>query len=140
MERIKAFFLQYYSELTALFVFIVYLTTLAPSVVNIDSGELATVQITLGIAHPTGYPLFTMLGYLWQIIPLPFTAIFKANLLAAVFTSLAIWIFTKSAYLMLSNIPLQKPKNISKKKRRVLSKKWFTRNRSILRKDYITKI
>ena len=118
MERIKAFYLKYYSELIALFVFIVYLTTLAPSVVNIDSGELATVQITLGIAHPTGYPLFTMLGYLWQIIPLPFTAIFKANLLAAVFTSLAIWIFTKSTYLMLSNIPLQKPKNISKKKKK----------------------
>lgn len=118
MERIKAFYLKYYSGLTALFVFIVYLTTIAPSVVNIDSGELATVQITLGIAHPTGYPLFTMLGYLWQLIPLPFTAIFKANLLAAVFTSLAIWIFTKSAYLMLSNIPLQQQKNISKKKKK----------------------
>ena len=49
---------------------IVYGFTLAPSVVHIDSGELAAVQSTLGIAHPTGYPLFTILGYLFLRIPL----------------------------------------------------------------------
>ena len=42
--------------------FIIYLFTLAPSVVQIDSGELAALQITLGIAHPTGYPLFTIIA------------------------------------------------------------------------------
>jgi hypothetical protein len=51
------FLKKYYYILTGAFVFIVYLTTLAPSVVKIDSGELAAVQSTLGIAHPTGYPL-----------------------------------------------------------------------------------
>ena len=54
---------KYFYLLTAFFVFVVYLFTIAPSVVQIDSGELAAVQITLGIAHPTGYPLFTIIGY-----------------------------------------------------------------------------
>jgi hypothetical protein len=46
----------------------VYLSTLAPSISDAngtgDSGELASTAYTLGIAHPTGYPLYTMLGFL----------------------------------------------------------------------------
>jgi hypothetical protein len=45
---------KYFYVLTGFIVFIIYLFTLAPSVVQIDSGELAAVQGTLGIAHPTG--------------------------------------------------------------------------------------
>ena len=39
-----------------------YLPTLARHVGFIDRGELAAVAATLGIAHPTGYPTFTLLG------------------------------------------------------------------------------
>ena len=49
----KGFLRKYFAELTGLVVFAVYLITLAPSVVQIDSCELAAVQSTLGIAHPT---------------------------------------------------------------------------------------
>lgn len=80
----------------AVFSFIVYLLTLAPTVVKIDSGELAAVQYNLGIAHPTGYPIFTIAGYLFQKIPLPFTAIFKSNLLSAIFCSVSVLFFIKS--------------------------------------------
>ena len=79
------FIKKYYYLVTAFFVFIVYLFTLAPSVVQIDSGELAAVQATLGIAHPTGYPLFTMIGYIFSLIPLPFTKIFQLNILASIY-------------------------------------------------------
>ena len=75
----KEFFRKYYSLITVLFVAEGYLFTIAPGVVQIDSGELATVQATLGIAHPTGYPLFTLIGYLFLKLPLPFTKIFQAN-------------------------------------------------------------
>ena len=135
MEKLKSFCKKYFAGITAFFVFIIYLTTLAPTVVNIDSGELATVQITLGIAHPTGYPLFTILGYLWQLIPLPFTAIYKANLLAAVFTSSAIWVFVKSTYLMLTNIPVPKVKNLNKKKQKPVQLK--SENENIISKSLI---
>ncbi len=81
-----------------------YLTTLAPTVVKIDSGELATVQSTLGIAHPTGYPLFTIAGYIFSLIPLPFTEIYKLNLLAAIWCATGISIFVYTAKFVLDNI------------------------------------
>ena len=42
----------------------VYLLTLAPTVALGDSPELAIAAHRLGIAHPTGYPLYTLLGHL----------------------------------------------------------------------------
>ena len=46
---------------------ILYLATLAPSITLAngasDSGELASAAYTLGIAHPTGYPLYTLAGF-----------------------------------------------------------------------------
>src|SRR5205814_10264196 len=39
----------------------VYLVTLSPTVNFIDSGEIITVGATAGIAHPPGYPLYTLL-------------------------------------------------------------------------------
>ena len=77
-----------------LLVFFIYLITLAPTVIQIDSGELAAVQATLGIAHPTGYPLFTMAGFLFQLIPLPVTTILKLNLLSALWSALAVTVFS----------------------------------------------
>ncbi len=97
------FLKKYYAVLLSLTVFTVYLFTLAPSVVEIDSGELATVQATLGIAHPTGYPLFTMLGYLFSLIPLPFSKIYQLNLLAAIWCSLAAGLFAYTSKMVLDN-------------------------------------
>lgn len=45
-----------------------YLLTLCPTLSFIDSGELAAVCTTLGIAHPTGYPLYTLLGRLFSFL------------------------------------------------------------------------
>lgn len=86
-------FRKYYPYITGLVVFIIYLFTLAPSVVEIDAGELATVICTLGIAHPTGYPLFSILGYIFTHIPLPVSQIYKANLFAAFNCSAAVVVF-----------------------------------------------
>jgi hypothetical protein len=94
---------RYYQALTSLFVFIVYLFTLAPTVVEIDSGELAAVQALSGIAHPTGYPLFTMAGYLLLKVLFPFRAIYAANLLAALWCALGLYFFMKSAAFVLDN-------------------------------------
>jgi hypothetical protein len=100
MEYIK----RYYASLTAFVVFLVYLTTLAPSVLQIDTGELASAQALLGIAHPTGYPLFTMLGYLFTLLPLPLTTILKLNLFACIAASLGIYFFIKTVAFILINI------------------------------------
>jgi hypothetical protein len=98
------FLKKYYAVITGLLVFIVYITTLAPSVVEIDSGELAAVQCTLGIAHPTGYPLFTILGYLFHLLPLPFSKIYQLNLLTSIWCSLGVGLFVYTSKLVLDNI------------------------------------
>lgn len=95
---------KYFSVILSVCVFIIYLFTLAPSVVQIDSGELAAVQATLGIAHPTGYPLFTIVGYLFSLIPLPFTKIYQLNLLAAIYCSAAVGIFSHTAKYLIDNL------------------------------------
>lgn len=95
---------KYFSVILSVCVFIIYLFTLAPSVVQIDSGELAAVQATLGIAHPTGYPLFTIAGYLFSLLPLPFTKIYQLNLLAAIYCSAAAGIFSYTAKYLLDNL------------------------------------
>ncbi|HEX5315198.1 MAG TPA: DUF2723 domain-containing protein, partial [Candidatus Kapabacteria bacterium] len=60
--------------------FVIYLQTLAPSVDFIDAGELATVCTTLGIAHPTGYPLFTLVGWVFAHLPIGSTVIYRLNI------------------------------------------------------------
>jgi len=50
--------------------FAVYLLTLSPTVGLIDSGEISAGVYRLHILHPTGYPLYTMLGRLVSIVPL----------------------------------------------------------------------
>jgi len=50
-------------------VFLVYFFTSAPGLGLIDSGELTTAAYTLGIAHPSGYPLYTLVGHLFSYFP-----------------------------------------------------------------------
>ena len=68
--------------IAALGIFLVYLRTLAPSIVGGDTGELITVACKLGVAHPPGYPLFTMLAKLFTFIPFG-TIAWRVNLLSA---------------------------------------------------------
>jgi len=78
--------------------FTVYFFTFSRSLFFTDSGELASVSSTLGIAHPTGYPLYTIISYLWLKIPLPFDHITQLNLLSSIFCGLSATIL----YLILS--------------------------------------
>lgn len=68
-------------------IFLVYLVSLCPTLYLIDSGELATVSYTLGVAHPTGYPLYTLISFFFS--RLPGSPIFNLNLLSALFSSVA---------------------------------------------------
>lgn len=83
--------------------FIVYLLTLAPTVWFIDSGELAAVASTLGIAHPTGYPLFTIIGYIFSKLPVSGSEIYKLNMMSAFFCTLGIFMFFQFMNFLLSS-------------------------------------
>lgn len=122
---------KYFSAFTSIIVFIIYLFTLAPSVIQIDSGELATVQYTLGIAHPTGYPLFTMLGFLFLQIPLGIRKITQANLLAAIWSAFAIYFFIKMLIVLLINVEEKKNNIVSKKKQKTVAAIKFNEDQKI---------
>jgi hypothetical protein len=87
---------------------IVYIITANPDLAYTDSGELAGVCVTLGISHPTGYPLFTILGHLWSLQPLPITKIYSLNLFASVLTALSAWVFFHLIYEVLKGLHFRK--------------------------------
>ncbi|MEI7905064.1 MAG: DUF2723 domain-containing protein, partial [Candidatus Firestonebacteria bacterium] len=60
--------------------------TICPTVYVGDSGEMITASYFLGIPHPPGYPLYTMLGKLLTFIPVG-TIAFRVNLLASLFSA-----------------------------------------------------
>lgn len=47
-----------------------YVWTAAPSVTLLDSGEFILAAQHFGVPHPTGYPLWTILAWLFQLLPL----------------------------------------------------------------------
>jgi hypothetical protein len=72
--------------------FILYAATAAPSVATVfdDSLEFHVVLPSLGIAHPSGYPFYTLLGKLATlVVPLRDPA-GRANLLSALVAAIAV--------------------------------------------------
>ena len=66
----------------------VYVLTLAPGLLRADSGELQTLAVTLGYAHPTGYPVYLLLAKLSTAIPFGDVA-YRVNLLSAIMGAVA---------------------------------------------------
>lgn len=67
-----------------------YLWTLAPDVVDADGGEFQFAAWNFGFVHPTGYPLFLILGGAFQhLVPIGNPA-FRLNLFNAIIAALAV--------------------------------------------------
>jgi len=79
--------------------------TLAPGLYFIDTGELAAVCVKLGIAHPTGYPLFTLLGNLFSKIPAG-DYIYSLNIMCAFISSVTSLVFFNMMYFILTSMNL----------------------------------
>ncbi len=77
-----------------------YALTLSPTVawMNLgeDSGDLLAASATLGIPHPTGYPLFVLLGRLATFLPLG-TIAFRINLVAALAAAASVYFLARLA-------------------------------------------
>jgi len=69
---------------------VLYALTLAPTVLSGDGGEFQFVPYLLGVAHPTGYPLYTLLGWIWsRLLPIGDVA-YRMNLFSAFWAALAV--------------------------------------------------
>ena len=117
-------FEKYAPLVTSLFTFIVYLFTMSRGVMPIDAGELAASQYTLGISHPSGYPLFNLVGFLWSQLPIG-SVIFRLNLLCAIWVALANFFMVKTAFLILKHsfIPAPAAKSAGNKKNQEIAVK-----------------
>jgi hypothetical protein len=73
--------------------FALYVNTLAPSLLLADAAEFQLACYTLGIAHPTGYPLYLMLGWLWSHLVRVGDAAYRINLLSAACSASTVALF-----------------------------------------------
>lgn len=71
---------------------VVYALTLAPTVQGFDSAELTVGAATLGLVHPTGYPLYMLIGHAAAQLPWGETG-FQLNLLSAVLGTASVGLF-----------------------------------------------
>ena len=88
LEKIFSFFI-------FLITFILYQLAIYPAITNGDSGELISASYTLGISHPSGYPLYLILLKLFISI-LPFNEAISGNIFSSFFASLSIFLLYKN--------------------------------------------
>ena len=86
----------------------IYFRTMLPSTGFWDTGEAQTVPPTLSIFHPTGFPTYEILGWLWTRLPMGEVA-WRMNLLSAVCVALAGGFVTLSA----GHLILQRSRTLS---------------------------
>jgi len=69
---------------------VVYLWTAAPNVTLLDSGEFIAAAHHFGVPHPTAYPVWTFLAWVFQLI-VPFgNAAWKINIFSGVTGAMAV--------------------------------------------------
>ena len=76
---------------------LLYWHTLAPGLLPADSGEFQLVAATLGVAHPPGFPFYTLLGHLFTRL-LGLTPAYGLNLFAALTSSLTLYLVYLTAF------------------------------------------
>lgn len=80
----------YLTTTAFLITFSVYALTASRSIPGGDATELATAACQLGVAHPPGYPLFTILTHIIIKLLRPFTAVaHAANLASCLYGAIA---------------------------------------------------
>ncbi|MCX6040092.1 MAG: DUF2723 domain-containing protein, partial [Caldilinea sp.] len=98
--------------LLGLLVFLLYLRTTAPSLVALfdDTLEFQLVLPTFGIAHPTGYPLYTLVGGLWSHLLLAGNWAWRVNLFSAAAAAAAAAVLSMAAMTLLRAEGLRGPR------------------------------
>lgn len=82
----------------------VYVVTLAPGLTfanyGTDGGDLIAAARTMGIPHPSGYPTYTLLAWLFTQIPIGVIA-YRVNLFSAVCAAMSVGLFFRTAQRLL---------------------------------------
>ena len=70
--------------------FLVYFSTMAPTVSFWDCGEFIATSYRLGVPHPPGAPLFLILGRFFSLLPIPGDIAYRMNMISVITSALAI--------------------------------------------------
>lgn len=88
-----------------LFLFLIFIKGVSSSTYAGDSGDVILASWFGGVAHPPGYPLNTMIGWVFTHLPFTGTVAFKANLMAAFLQALTgVFIFQIARILTKKNL------------------------------------
>jgi hypothetical protein len=82
--------------------FLLYFFTLVPAVLPADSGEFQLVAWKLGIAHPPGYPLYTIVG--WLLSRFFASPAFALSLLSAILAAITLVMVSRTVRTLTGSI------------------------------------
>ncbi len=92
-----------------LIAYVVYMMTLSPGVSwahhSEDSGDLITAAYLLGIPHPTGYPLFCIMGWIWSHVFVIGSVAWRMNALSALFGAIAAAVTVRAVWSSFDLLP-----------------------------------
>ncbi len=80
--------------------FLIYIYNLSSSVHGGDSGDFLSAAKVIGVPHPSGYPLYTMIGILFLRLPIAATDAWKMGLASVIFSSIAVAIYYQVVFLL----------------------------------------
>ncbi|MEP6572948.1 MAG: DUF2723 domain-containing protein, partial [Gemmatimonadota bacterium] len=97
-----------WAALVSAVVFLIYVATLAPTTAFWDTSEYIAAAKVLGIPHPPGNPLFTLLAHSFGVLPLSSSYAVRINLFAAVTSALSagLWFLVADRW-MRSVVPIR---------------------------------
>ncbi len=93
----------------------IYLYTMPPSILWIDSGTMIAASKTLGIPNPPGFPFYMMVSHLFSIIPI-FNVLTRLELFTVTFSVILIGILYQLIILIISTFMLKKAEDVKKHK------------------------
>lgn len=79
-------------------VLIFYIHNLTRDIFSGDIGDLVTAACTWGVPHPSGYPLFTVIGGILCRLPLPLPPVSRVGLISVFSSLIALVIFYRYSY------------------------------------------
>jgi hypothetical protein len=87
-----------------LFVAFFYFKNVTTDIYAGDIGDLVTAAFVGGVPHPSGYPLFTMLGYIFTHLPLPFPPVTKMAFISTIASFVGLILFYKLCMRFTKNV------------------------------------
>src|SRR3989475_646260 len=109
----------------ALGALILYVATLAPTTQFWDTSEYIAAAYVLGIPHPPGNPLFTLIAHVWGLVPLVSGYAMRINLLALTSTNRMMGVLVGPVVVVLLFPLLKTQRPPDQAGRRVEWSQWF---------------